>query len=140
MTKVFFTVCFTLYSMSCVSQGIIGNWKTIDDETGEPKSIVKIYEQDGKVFGEIVEILNPKRKNAVCDNCEGDLKDKPILGMTIIKDMVKDDDVYEDGTIFNPSTGKLYKCRLMLTEDPNRLQVRGYVAFFYKTQYWERIK
>ena len=54
--------------------------------------------------------------------------------------MEKDDDVYEDGTIVNPSTGKQYKCRLQIGDSPNQLQVRGYVAFFYKTQYWERVK
>jgi len=122
------------------SQDILGKWRTIDDETGEPKSIVNIYEKDGKLFGDIIEILNPAKKDAVCDKCEGELKDQPVLGMTIIKNMEKQEDAYEKGTILNPSTGKLYTCRLKFEEDPDKLQVRGYVAFFYKTQYWERVK
>ncbi len=121
------------------AQDILGKWRTIDDETGEPKSIVKLYERDGKLYGDIIEILNPEKVNSVCSKCEGELKDKPIMGMTIINSMVKDEDVYEKGTIVNPSTGKTYKCRLKL-EEANKLQVRGYVAFFYKTQYWERVK
>ena len=111
----------------------------IDDETGDPKSIINIYEKDGKIYGDIIEILNPAKTNAVCSKCEGDQKDQPILGMPIINDMEKDGKVYEDGTIFNPSTGKTYTCRLKL-ESENKLQVRGYVALFYKTQYWERVK
>lgn len=122
-----------------IAQDILGKWRTIDDETGDPKSIVNIYEKDGKIYGDIVEILNPAKVNAVCSKCEGDQKDQPILGMTIINDMEKDGKVYEDGTIFNPSTGKTYTCRLKL-ESENKLQVRGYVALFYKTQYWERVK
>lgn len=122
-----------------IAQDILGKWRTIDDETGDPKSIVNIYEKDGKIYGDIVEILNPEKVNAVCSKCEGDQKDQPILGMTIINDMEKDGKVYEDGTIFNPSTGKTYTCRLKL-ESENKLQVRGYVALFYKTQYWERVK
>jgi len=137
-TKLLVLLLATFTLQSIFSQEIFGKWRTIDDETGEPKSIVKIYEKDGKVFGEIVEILNKDKVNSLCTKCEGDLKDKPILGMTIINDMEKDDDVYENGTIVNPSSGKTYTCRLKLEEE-NRLQVRGYVAFFYKTQYWERV-
>lgn len=124
---------------SASSQAITGKWKTIDDETGDEKSIVEIYERNGKIYGKIVEILNPSRKDAVCDDCEDENKNKPILGMVIIDGLTKDDDVYDDGNILNPSNGKVYKCRLKLEDDPDTLQVRGYIAFFYKTQYWQRI-
>ena len=137
--KIYSFLLLILSSYSVAAQNITGKWRTIDDETGKPKSIVKIYEKDGKLFGDIIEILNPDKVNSICSKCEGDLKDQPILGMTIIRDMKKADDVYEKGSIVNPSTGKTYTCRLMLDGD-NTLQVRGYVAFFYKTQYWERVK
>ncbi|WP_299117845.1 DUF2147 domain-containing protein [uncultured Winogradskyella sp.] len=128
--------CFT---SSLYSQSILGKWKTIDDETGKEKSIVNIYMKDGKYFGDIVELINPKRPNPLCEVCKGENKDKPVLGMTIIKDMELSDDVFESGTILNPSNGKVYKCQLKLEENNNLLQVRGYVAFFYKTQYWKRV-
>ena len=137
--KTFCLLLLIFFSNSIYAQDIIGEWRTIDDETGEPKSIVKIYERNGKVFGDIIEILNSDGVSSVCSKCEGDLKDQPILGMSIIRDMIKDKDIYEKGSIVNPSTGKTYNCRLKL-EDNNKLQVRGYVAFFYKTQYWERVK
>ena len=123
------------------SQNIFGKWKTIDDQTGEAKSIVQIYEKNGKVFGKIIDILNPERKDAVCTKCEGDAKNKPIIGFELIKDLKKDGNYYANGTIFDPEKGKAYKCRIGLKEgDPNILQVRGYVAFLYATQYWERVE
>ncbi len=132
---------FSLIVCFAQAQDIFGKWKTIDDETGEAKSIVEIYESNGKVFGKIVDILNPERKNAICTKCEGKDKNKPILGFVLIKNLEKDGDYYEGGTIFDPQKGKKYKCRIGLDLDNiDLLQVRGYVAFFYATQYWERIK
>ncbi len=127
-------VCFNAFS-----QGIFGTWKTIDDETNEAKSIVEIYEENGKIFGKIVEILNPEKKNALCTKCEGSDKDKPVLGFVLIKNMSPDRKYYKGGTIFDPEKGKKYDCRLMLTDNPDVLQVRGYIAFFYATQYWQRV-
>ncbi|WP_422103824.1 DUF2147 domain-containing protein [Winogradskyella sp.] len=120
------------------SQSILGKWKTVDDETGKEKSVVEIYEDDGKIYGKIVEILTEKKK-AVCSKCKGNKKNQPILDMVIIEGLEKDDDVYDGGTILNPENGKEYKCRLKIGEDKDTLQVRGYVAFFYKTQYWVRL-
>lgn len=140
MKAVQISVVFLCSCMLLSAQDIFGKWKTIDDETGEAKSIVKIYESEGEVYGDIIEILRPKRKNATCDKCEGKDNGKPILGLTIIKGLTKEDEVFEGGTILNPSNGKVYKCRLKLEDNPNTLQVRGYVAFFYKTQYWKRVK
>lgn len=132
---------FSMIISSASAQDIFGKWKTIDDETGEAKSIVKIYEENGEVFGKIIDIINPERKNAICNKCEGEDKNKPINGFVLIRNMQKDGMYYEGGTIFDPQKGKKYKCRLGLDEDnKDLLQVRGYIAFFYATQYWERIK
>jgi len=134
---------FLLTLLACISvsaQDIFGKWKTIDDETGEAKSIVEIYEQDGKVYGKILEILNPEKKEALCTKCEDNEKNKPILGLVIIKDMQEDGEYYKKGTIFDPQRGKKYKCRIKIHNgDPNLLQVRGYLGFIYATQYWERV-
>jgi len=141
MSKRFFLMVI-LFS-ACInvsSQTIFGKWKTIDDVTGDEKSIVEIYELDGKIYGKIIKLLDPHKKDSKCTDCDGKNKNQPILGMVIINGLTKDDDVYEDGTILNPSNGKVYSCRLKLEENPDTLQVRGYIAFFYKTQYWQRIK
>jgi len=135
-------LCFLIISSTALTaQSVVGKWKSIDDETGEAKSIVEIYEENGKVFGKIVEILNPDRKDALCEKCEGDEKNKPIVGLTIIKDMRKSGDEYKSGTIFDPQKGKEYKCKLWVDEDDaNTLNVRGYIAFLYRTQNWYRVK
>jgi uncharacterized protein (DUF2147 family) len=127
-----------LANLQLNAQNILGKWKTIDDETGEPKSVVEIYEKEGKIYGKIVDILT-KNRDAICKKCDGENKDQPILGLEIINGLEKDEDIYEGGTILNPENGKIYKCRLKLEEDTDTLQVRGYVAFIYKTQYWKRV-
>lgn len=139
MNKWFFVLA-VLTSSLISAQSILGKWRTVDGQTGEEKSIVEIFEREGKVFGKIVEILNPVNKNAVCEKCEGQEKNRPVLGLELIKNMVKDGNYFKHGTIFDPEHGKKFRCRLKLTNDPNILQVRGYVAFLYATQYWIREK
>lgn len=135
----FLIVVLLLISQSIVSQTVFGKWKTVDDETGEEKSIVEIYEENGKVFGKIIEIFDPTKRDLPCKFCEGDDYNTPVLGLNIIKDMEKSGDVYKKGTVTNPEDGKVYDCRIKLEDDnPNKLQLRGYIAFFYRTQYWIR--
>ncbi len=133
-----YVILFLLLPFLASAQDIFGKWKTIDDETGEAKSIVEIYRDNGKVYGKIVEILNPVNKNALCEKCEGEEKNKPVLGLVLIKDMEKEGEYYKQGTIFDPERGKKYKCRLGL-KDANILEVRGYISFLYATQYWKRV-
>jgi len=136
----FLAVVFAMFSV-VAQDSVLGKWKTIDDETGEAKSIVSIYEKGGKLYGKIDEILNPDRRDAVCDKCSGDLKNKPILGMVILKDLKKDGSSYSGGTILDPQKGKSYKCTISL-ENPDLLKVRGYIGFSLigRSQYWHRVK
>jgi uncharacterized protein (DUF2147 family) len=142
MRKIIFTLALIFTASLTVSaQDVMGKWKTIDDETGEAKSIVEIYKRDGKVYGKVVEILNKDRQDAKCQDCDGEDKDKPVLGLEIIKGLEKDDDEYNGGKILDPQNGKLYKCYITLEED-DKLKVRGYVGFSLigRTQYWYRVK
>lgn len=131
-----------LLSGTVYSQSIVGKWKTIDDETGQPKSIVEIFERDGKFYGRIDSLIRKPGEDPdpVCDKCPDDdpRKDQKVLGMEIIKDMQLDDDEYSGGTILDPKKGKVYRCKLWI-EDGN-LKVRGYIAFLYRTQTWYRVK
>lgn len=140
MKKYIWLVTICMISLTVQSQDILGKWKTVDDETGANKSIVEIYKENGKYFGKVIEILEPFDKNTLCQNCEGDKKDKPILGMVIIENLVKHGEHYKDGSIFDAENGKGYKCRIMLDKETGKLQVRGYIAFLYLTQYWIRHK
>jgi len=127
--------------MTVSAQSVIGKWKTFDDKTGDAKSVVEIYEKDSKVYGKIIEILNPEKKNDKCTKCSGQDKDKPLKGLTIIKGLKKDGKEYSDGEILDPSSGKLYKCTISL-ENKDKLKVRGYVGIsaFGRSQTWTRIE
>ncbi len=134
-------IVLMLFAIPVTAQQITGNWKTVDDETGEAKSVVEIYEEDGKIYGKVVRILNPDAQNAICDQCKGKDKDSPILGLVVIKGLEKDGDEYNGGKILDPNNGKLYKCYLELQED-DRLKVRGYIgiSLLGRTQYWHRVE
>ncbi len=123
-------------------QSIVGKWKTISDETNEPESIVQIFKKQGKYYGKIIELFRKPDEdpNPVCDKCQDDdpRKDKPIAGMEIIRDMIMDGNTYKDGTITDPDDGKTYDCKLWLKD--NKLMVRGYVAFLFRTQSWYRVE
>ena len=139
--KLVFTLLITFLSLTIISQSVIGKWRTIDDETGKPKSIVEIYKKDGKVYGKILELINPSEPDPVCDKCEDERKDQKITGMEIIRGLEQDGDEWEDGTILDPKKGEVYDCKIWVDEDdPNKLQVRGYVLFFFRTQTWERVQ
>ena len=136
------TVFLILMGMTTVmqAQSIVGNWKTIDDKTGNAKSILSVYMQGEKLYAKVERILEKGREDATCIKCEGSLKDKPILGMQIINGLVrKGTNEYAGGTILDPENGQNYRCKIWLDEDnPNELKVRGYLAFFYRTQTWIR--
>ena len=141
MKSIFLTFAAFLISITSFCQSVEGKWKTIDDETGEVKSIVEIYKSGDALHGKIVKLFRKPTEdpNPKCTLCEDDRKNQTILGMEIIRDLKQDDDEWEDGTICDPKTGKVYDCSLWVDEDdPNKLQVRGYIAFFFRTQTWIR--
>lgn len=138
--KNLFTLLISFLSLTIIGQSVEGQWRTVDDDTGQPKSIVEIYKKDGVLFGKIITLINPSEENPICDLCEGDRKDKEVIGMEIIRDMKQDGNEWESGTIVDPATGKVYDCGLWIDEnDSSKLQVRGYILFFYRTQTWERV-
>lgn len=136
-------LCIMLLFIAKLSaqQSIIGKWKTIDDESGKARSVVEIYEKSGKIYGKIIEIFDASDRNRVCEKCTGVEKGKPILGLTIIKGLVKEGSDYTDGKILDPKNGKLYKCTIVL-EDKDKLKVRGYIGFSLigRSQFWLRVK
>ncbi len=140
MKKLFFTLLVLVSYMSINAQDVIGKWKSIDDETGKPKSIIEIYQQGDKIYGKIIQLLTEENKDGVCHTCETKYKDKNIIGLVILKDLVKDDDEYNDGEITDPKNNKTYSCYIKL-ESPNKLKVRGYLGFSLlgRTQYWYRV-
>ncbi len=124
----------------------VGVWKTVDDATKKEKSLVRIVEANGVYIGQVEKLLDPDSpKDAVCKDCSDDRKDKPILGMTIIRNMKQSADdkaVFEGGDILDPNNGKVYKSKLKLVDNGAKLDVRGYIGLpmLGRTQTWTRVE
>ena len=135
-------ITFTLIVVVCATgsaqDDILGKWKTIDDETGDPKSIVEIYERGDRVYGKIVKLFRngDEDPDPICDLCpkEDERYGKKIIGMEIIRDLQKEGNEYTNGTVLKPDEGKIFKCKIWREED--KLKIRGYWGFFYRTQTW----
>jgi uncharacterized protein (DUF2147 family) len=115
----------------------VGKWKTVDEKTGKVVSQVEIYDQGGKLFGKITGLSEPNKENGepkTCSKCTGADKDKPIVGLVIIRDLSPGDSSYKGGTIIDPDDGKVYKAEVWVED--GKLKVRGYLGLFYRTQTW----
>lgn len=134
-----FSFLVLFLSISCFAQSPVGIWKTIDDETGEARSHVEIYEEGGKFHGKIVKLLNTSE--TVCNTCSDDRKGAPLVGMKILWDMRKGSGEWKGGKIFSPSKDTEYRCKFWFEDDNDQeLKVRGYVYAFFRTQTWHRVK
>jgi uncharacterized protein (DUF2147 family) len=121
----------------------VGLWKTIDDETGMPKSLVRISDVNGELRGVVEKVFSPpaKKPDPICDKCDGSRKDKPVVGMTIMWGLKQSGErEWTGGEILDPAKGKTYRCKVTVIEGGDKLQMRGYVAFFYRTQIWLRVE
>ena len=142
MKKILLTCYILLIAFFAQAQStdILGKWMTIDDESGQAKSIVEIFKKsDGKYYGKIVKLLQ-KPENENCVNCKDDRKNKPLLGLEIIRGLKKEGNEYTAGNITDPKSGKTYKCTI--TRDGDKLNVRGYMGFSLigRTQTWTATK
>ncbi|GAA4271898.1 DUF2147 domain-containing protein [Aquimarina gracilis] len=138
--RIIFIAVFVITGTVNAQEEVLGKWKTIDDNTGKERSIVEIYKNGDKIFGKIERILDEAERGNLCEECKGNDHNKPIEGMVIIKGLEKDGKEYEDGTILDPENGKVYRCKIWVDEgDPKILNVRGYIAFLYRTQQWIRM-
>ncbi len=136
-----FTLVAMFFGLHGFSQSVFGHWKTIDDRTGNPKGIIKIYEKDGLMYGHVVKILEKGKEDSKCIKCEGDLKDKPVIGMEIITAAEQHEGgEWKGKRLFDPEQAMTFRCKIWLNpENSNELMVRGYLAFIYRTQTWVRV-
>ena len=121
-----------------------GLWRTIDDSSKKDKSLVRIVEANGVYTGKVEKIVDPDSpKDGVCKDCSDERKDKPILGMTIIRNMKQSGDdktLFEGGDILDPNNGKVYKSKMKLIDGGSKLEVRGFIgiSLLGRTQTWVR--
>jgi len=123
----------------------VGVWKTIDDKTKTERAQIRISESGGTLSGRIEKLLAPDAKpDGVCDKCTDDRKDKPMIGLEIVRGVKKADsgDVWEGGTILDAAEGKVYRVRMTPVEGGAKLEVRGFVGapLFGRTQTWIRVE
>ena len=142
MRKFVGLLVFLLAGVSVAQGTPEGLWRTIDDETGEAKSHVRIEARDGFLYGTVEEVLNPEKKNNVCDKCPGDRLGVPIEGLEIMRDMKPKGDGWAGGSILDPNKGKVYKAKMSLNETGEELTVRGFIGFSLigRSQVWERVE
>lgn len=140
MNKKIIYFVFLFCSLAMNSQTILGKWASVYENSKNIESVIEVYEEEGKIFGKIIAIADPSRRDALCNLCEGNLKDKPILGMVIVRDLKKDQDEWSGGRVLDPKNGKEYKCTISL-KDENTMKLRGYIGFsvFGRTAYWYRV-
>jgi uncharacterized protein (DUF2147 family) len=140
MKVIILLIVILVLTSICANAQIIGKWKTVDDEDGVEKSIVEIYEKNGKLQGRVDKLL-PAATVTHCAECPGELKNKPLVGMEILVDLTKNETGGEDGEILDPKSGKWYTCYMELVS-PDKLKLRGYIGIptFGRTQYWYRVK
>jgi uncharacterized protein (DUF2147 family) len=122
----------------------VGRWRTIDDASGKPASIVVIREENGRITGTIEKVFDPypKESKPRCTSCQGELKDKPIVGINILWNLSKQGNGWAGGMIFDPDSGKTFNCTLTLEYGGSKMKAHGFigVSLFGRTQYWQREK
>ena len=141
-----FGLWMTLVILSTTAHGAelspIGVWKTIDDNTGQARGLVRIREVNGQYEGK-VEKTFPKpgeETSPKCEKCEGVRRNQPVIGMTILWGLTKQGDEYQGGEILDPENGKVYRSRMKLVDNGKKLDVRGFIgiSLFGRSQIWIR--
>jgi uncharacterized protein (DUF2147 family) len=143
MKKILITLALAAAAGSVLAQNTpVGLWKTIDDDGKTEKSLVRISDAGGALSGKIEKISDPSKQDAKCEKCSDERKDKPVQGMTIIRNARADGDKvhWEGGDILDPNDGKVYKLRMKPIDGGKKLEVRGFVGavLFGRTQTWIR--
>ena len=135
-----FSILLTTSAFSADMASAVGNWVTIDDTTGKPRSVVRITKIGNELRGSIVKLMDPTKQNAICDQCKGKNKDKPIKGMIMMWGLKPAGAGWAGGAILDPSSGKVYKAKMSLTDAGKKLNVRGFIGFSFlgRTQTWNR--
>jgi len=142
MTLSAFAAGAMIVSRLCAAEPFspVGLWKTFDDHSSKPRALVRVYEQDGRYFGRIDATLVPGEGDEVCEACEDERKNQPIVGLVIMRNIRQSGADYRDGDILDPETGGVYGCEFHLDHDGSQMIVRGFIglSLFGRSQTWVR--
>ena len=120
----------------------VGVWRSIDDKTKQERSIIRITEENGELKGVVEKIFDQPGDDPahLCKDCKDERKDKPIIGMAILWGLKKDGDAWAGGEILDPKNGKVYRCKITLSQDGKSLNVRGFIgiSLIGRSQTWHR--
>ena len=136
-------VCLTLAAPVWAQMSPVGLWKSVDDKTGEAKSEIRISDQGGELSGRVEKLVRSGSDPAArCTACTDERKDQPMVGLEILRGAkkVEGKDVWEGGKILDPESGKTYNLRLTPTDNGGKLDVRGSIGPFGRTQTWVRVQ
>jgi uncharacterized protein (DUF2147 family) len=134
-------ILLTASGAAAQSAAPVGLWQTVN-ESGQREALVRITEVDGELRGHVVTVFSPPAPspNPLCEECPGELKNKPVVGLQILSGMRKDGERYSGGEILDPDNGRFYSCTLRLVDEGRKLEVRGFIgiSLFGRTQTWLR--
>ena len=145
MQKTLIAIALSIAGSAWAQSTPVGLWKTIDDKTKTERALVRITESGGVFSGRIEKLLAADAKpDGVCDKCEDDRKDKPVVGLEIVRGVKKGDgdNTWDGGTILDSTEGKIYKVRMQPADGGKKLEVRGYIGMpmLGRTQTWMRVE
>ena len=143
MRKLLLGLWLLVLPMSVLAQASpVGTWTTIDDATGQPKSVIEVYEAaDGTLAGRVAQVLQSNRGlNPLCEQCRGERKNQPIKGMVVLWGLQRSGEEWKGGQILDPANGKVYSATMRAVDGGKQLEVRGFMGFSLlgRTQVWLR--
>lgn len=144
MKPILTAMVFALFAAPALAQmSPVGLWRSVDDKSGEAKAEIRISDSSGALHGQIVKTLRKDAKSdAVCTECTDDRKGQPMVGLEIIRGGKKAEgkDVWDGGKILDPENGKEYRASFTPIDGGQKLEVRGFLGPFWRTQTWMRVE
>jgi uncharacterized protein (DUF2147 family) len=119
-----------------------GRWQPIDEKTGQPLGLIRIYQQGGLFFGRIEPSSPSDETSRRCTRCTDERRNQPIIGLVLIRNMRQEGDEYTGGDILDPDSGRIYGCKFRLIDGGRKLVMRGYIglSLFGRSQTWQRLE
>jgi uncharacterized protein (DUF2147 family) len=141
LARLLLATLLAMPALASAQHPALGQWRTVDDNTGKPRSIVEVHDAgNGTINVRVLRVLDPGKPDPICDKCEGQRHDKPVVGMVIAWNLRPKGGRLEGGSILDPDNGKVYSVRMTPVAGGEKLEVRGFlgVSWLGRTQVWLR--